>query len=320
MKKIILSQILILMCQLISAQLNLSTFQTGVTPTSSDWQCVSPTAVIYTQSTFYGHANWVQINNPTAGTTYTFKRDFWVCNSDGAFNINISKALGDNHIQVFLDGSVNAIINKNVTTGSQFNTTASYNKNHKLKCGKHTLKVTVKNRNAQAGFMIDCIISGINGGVLSNGKCDCCCEKLVDARANVTINCSPGSSSIVATGMSSVLGNGQGWVLKKVNCSTPAPCTWVAGPIIAQGTGSSFNFNGLQQGACYILTHYVNKCSGKWRPKECRVGKTICFTVSCPQLKSSNGNVVPQVIPLDDDEFQELSTGMEKELLKIKGN
>ena len=320
MKKISLISVLLLMCKILFAQsstLDLSTGQT-VSPASSDWHCINPTGVTFTQSTFYGHQNWLAINNPQV-TTYTFVREFWVCKSDG-FTISIPQALGDNHLKVYLDGT--QLINYNVTTSQQFNTPAKYKDKIKLKCGKHTIKVTVKNHGADAGFMLNCIISGINGGLLSNGKCDCkdCCDKDIDARANVTITCNPGSSAITATGMTSVTGLGQGWVLKKVNCPLPSICSWMAGPITAQGTGPNFSFNGLQVGSCYILTHYVNKCSKRWDPKDCRASKTICFTVSCPQMKTTNGSIAPRVLPIDNIKFEGVTPEMEKEILSIKGN
>jgi hypothetical protein len=304
-----------LLCSLFSfAQLNLSTFQSGVTPSTSDWTCISTSGASFVQSTFYGHTNWVSINNPQANTTFVFERKFWACKS-GNYLVNISKALGDNHLKVFLNGSL--IIDKDAQSANDFNYTASYKKEHKLKCGMQTLRVEVKNYNGPAGFMLDCLVSALNGGSLSNGNCECCCE-IVDARANVTINCSPGNISISASGMSSVSGLGQGWVLKKVSCPLSSNCTWLPGPITAQGVGSNFNYNNLQTGGCYILTHYVNNCSKKWNPKDCRVGKTICFTVSCPQL--STGRIGKQTLPLDDVQFNELTPEMEKEIQQLKNN
>lgn len=88
-----------------------------------------------------------------------------------------------------------------------------------------------------------------------------------------------GSGNYTATATSLAPGNGNGWTLKEVNCPGPIPCSWVAGPIKWQSTGTTINIpNGvLVKGKCYVLTHYVNVCSPNWISGPCTVYKATCF-------------------------------------------
>lgn len=318
MKKLMVIAILAIYAQVSYSQsptLNLSSANPG-------WTCLTP-GVTTSNTTFYNNP-WIAINNPTV-TTYTFERKFWICKSD---NYHFSlKGMGDNHMKVFIDNETNPVIDKDVTDASQFNTLATYEGKRDLKCGLHTLKVTIKNHGSVAGFVLNSVLYSSNGAI-SNQECkceDCACNKPTDARASISINYGAGIS-LSASGAASVSGLGQGWVLKKVNCPLPNPCSWVAGPITFQGIGNNFNVSSgiLTPGSCYILTHYVNVCSKTWNPNECRVAKTTCFTVSGNQMMAkpinSNAKISSQAIPVTSDNTPavELSKEMLEEIKGIK--
>jgi len=95
-----------------------------------------------------------------------------------------------------------------------------------------------------------------------------------------TINISYSSGNTGVLNANATCANfGQGWTLKawdlphNVNCSQ-----FESGPIVAQGTGNTFNYNNIQTGKYYRLAYYVERCSKTWK-NQCAKVKYICFTI-----------------------------------------
>lgn len=121
-----------------------------------------------------------------------------------------------------------------------------------------------------------------------------------------------GNYTATATGMAP--GNGNGWTLKEVTCPGPNPCSWVAGPIKWQASGTSISIpNGvLVKGKCYVLTHYVNVCSATWISTPCTVYKATCFKLDGNQMR------MPAARETDKNDAREITAEMLGDLRGIK--
>ena len=126
-----------------------------------------------------------------------------------------------------------------------------------------------------------------------------------------------GSGSYTATASAIgpiALSDGNGWTLKEVTCPGPNPCSWVAGPIKWQASGTSISIpNGvLVKGKCYILNHYVNVCSSTWISTPCTVYKTTCFKLDGNQMR------MMQARETDANDAMEITSEMISDLRVIK--
>lgn len=102
------------------------------------------------------------------------------------------------------------------------------------------------------------------------------------------------TATVSAIGASTGLGNG--WTLKQVSCPSANPCKWMPGGIKWQSTGSTITIPaGVLTPGCYVLTHYVNRCSKQWDPKQCVSYRSVCFTV-CDNSITAAPDVNPSLM------------------------
>ncbi len=139
--------------------------------------------------------------------------------------------------------------------------------------GDWKIRVKVKYVDALGAF----ILSG-NVKTEQGVCCDC---PIPNTNVNFSI-CSTlgGGTTATASAMGASTGLGNGWTLKQVACPSTNPCKWLAGGIKWQSVGSSITIpSSVLTPGCYVLTHYVNRCSKQWDPKQCLSYRSICFTI-----------------------------------------
>jgi hypothetical protein len=123
-------------------------------------------------------------------------------------------------------------------------------------------------------------------------------------------------ANVSAVGASTGLGNG--WTLKQVPCPGPNPCKWVAGGIKWMSTGSSIVIPAaVLTPGCYVLTHYVNRCSKQWDPKACLSYQTICFTICDNAITVSKEQNPKPVMKVQSGE--EIKDEVEREAEQVSG-
>lgn len=89
-----------------------------------------------------------------------------------------------------------------------------------------------------------------------------------------------GSTTVSASAIGASTGLGNGWTLKRVPCEGPNPCKWIPGGIIWQAATPTISIpSSVLTPGCYVLTHYVNRCSKQWNPKDCLSYQSFCFTI-----------------------------------------
>jgi hypothetical protein len=109
----------------------------------------------------------------------------------------------------------------------------------------------------------------------------CCDCGIPNTNVNFSI-CSTlgGGTTATASALGASTGLGNGWTLKQVTCPSTNPCKWLPGGIKWQTTGSTISIpSTVLTPGCYVLTHYVNRCSKQWDPKQCLSYRSICFTI-----------------------------------------
>lgn len=126
------------------------------------------------------------------------------------------------------------------------------------------------------------------------------------------------TATVSALGASTSLGNG--WTLKQVACGSANPCKWMPGSIKWQSTGSSITIPAsVLTPGCYVLTHYVNKCSKKWDPKQCVSYRSICFTVCDNSIKAS-ADISPLAMKKMQGDTKQSEEEKEAELINENNN
>ena len=185
-----------------------------------------------------------------------------------------------------------------------------------IKCpvkGEYRLRAKVEFLDAMGGFLL----SG-NATQTPGVCCDCPIPN-----TNVTFSiCTVLGGGTVATasaiGASTSLGNG--WTLKQVACAGPNPCKWMPGSIKWQATGSSITIpSGVLTPGCYVLTHYVNRCSKNWDPKQCVSYRSICFTI-CDNAIKAAPDVNPQAMRKMQVDTEQSEEEKEAELIREGNN
>jgi hypothetical protein len=135
--------------------------------TPSGWVPIGSPLANTTNTSFFGHTNWMRINSPTK-TTYKFKKEFYVC-KDGNYTIKL-KGYADNWLTIKLDNSF-TVFDYNITTAQQFNTPKSRDTTVFLKCGIHILNASIINHGGPAGFYLDASVNTTEGKL---GEKPCC--------------------------------------------------------------------------------------------------------------------------------------------------
>ncbi|MEN9547855.1 MAG: hypothetical protein RIR12_446 [Bacteroidota bacterium] len=161
-----------------------------------------------------------------------------------------------------------------------------------IKCptkGEYKLRVRVRFIDQVGGFLL----SG-NATQIQGQCCDC---PVPNTNVNLSLNTTLGGGTVAtaaAIGASTTLGNG--WTLKQVSCASTNGCKWMPGSIKWQSTGSTITIPAtVLSPGCYVLTHYVNRCSKNWNPKACLSYRSICFTVCDNAIKVSD-DINPKLI------------------------
>lgn len=182
-----------------------------------------------------------------------------------------------------------------------------------IKCpqrGEWKLKARVKYLDAVGGFIL-------SGYAKAEGSCCDCPVPNTNVNFSLTTTLGGGTTATVsALGTSTSLGNG--WTLKQVNCTGNKECKWMPGGIKWQSTGSTITIPAtVLTPGCYVLTHYMNRCSKKWDPKACLSYKAICFTV-CDNSIRTGGETNPKLLQKIPGNNNNATDATEKEAELIK--
>lgn len=148
----------------------------------------------------------------------------------------------------------------------------------------------------------------------------CCNCPIPNTNINFTI-CSTlgGGTTATASAIGSSAGLGNGWTLKQVSCPSTNPCKWLPGGIKWQTTGSTISIpSSVLTPGCYVLTHYVNRCSKQWDPKQCLSYRSICFTI-CDNAITAAQDVDPKMAMKKIQNQVEQLDEVEKEAEVITG-
>ncbi len=140
------------------------------------------------------------------------------------------------------------------------------------------------------------------GGFMLCGNADlikgiCCDCPIPNTNVNFSI-CSTlgGGTTATASALGASTGLGNGWTLKQVPCPSTNPCKWLPGGIKWMSTGSAITIpSSVLTPGCYVLTHYVNRCSKQWDPKQCVSYRSICFTI-CDNAITAAQDVNPTML------------------------
>lgn len=182
------------------------------------------------------------------------------------------------------------------------------------KTGNWKIRAKVQYIDALGGFIL-CGTANLIKGVC----CDC---PIPNTNVNFSI-CSSlgGGTTATASALGASVGLGNGWTLKQVSCPSTNPCKWLPGGIKWQTTGSTISIpSAVLTPGCYVLTHYVNRCSKQWDPKQCLSYRSICFTI-CDNGITTAQDVNPKMAMRKmgtDDEKVELDE-VEKEAEAVGG-
>ncbi len=169
---------------------------------------------------------------------------------------------------------------------------------------------------------IDALGAFILCGTANLVKGVCCDCPIPNTNVNFSI-CSSlgGGTTATASALGASVGLGNGWTLKQVSCPSTNPCKWLPGGIKWQTTGSTISIpSSVLTPGCYVLTHYVNRCSKQWDPKQCLSYRSICFTI-CDNGITTAQDVNPKMAMRktgSDDEKVELDE-VEKEAEAVGG-
>jgi hypothetical protein len=139
--------------------------------------------------------------------------------------------------------------------------------------GEYKVRAKVKYVDILGSFLLSGNVVGTQG--------NCCPCPAPNTNANISICTALGGGTTLsgsAIGASTGLGNG--WTLKRVPCDGPKPCKWVPGGIVWQAATPTISIpSSVLIPGCYVLTHYVNRCSKQWNPKDCLSYQSFCFTI-----------------------------------------